>query len=104
MSQSLGIGYLTYAAMSQSPAPLGNGKKLENRQYKQNYFEKLPNITIFSLPTPSLTSSDSTMPSTTITALEMRSTMTIFAQKHEKKSKNCLFPPKPSLKTLLIAL
>ena len=83
MSHSLGIGHPTCADTSQSPAPLGNGKKLENNQFKRNYCENSSVVPIFSSPTPSSTLSDPTALSTGIKALETRSKMVNFAQKPE---------------------
>ena len=41
----------TTVAMSQMPPPLGNGKKLENNQFKRNYCENSSVVPIFSSPT-----------------------------------------------------
>ena len=58
--------------------------------------ENSPNTATFSLPTSSFTTLDSTEPSTTVTALETSTKITVFAQKLEKLENSCIFSQKTS--------
>jgi hypothetical protein len=79
-SQHLEIGCPTCVATSRSLALSENRK---NAKFGSTG-EIAPNVPIFSSPTLSVTSTNSTAPSTTTTALEKRSTTANFTEKHEK--------------------
>ena len=87
MSQHLEIGYATRVATLQSSVLFGNRKNTKTGTTSENCCEISPYNTVFSSPTPSAAPSNSSAPSITTIALETRSTMTNFAQKHEKIKK-----------------
>jgi hypothetical protein len=75
--QHLKISFPTSVAASQSPVPSKNAIKHE---FSLNCSENPPKSTVFSSPTPSVTSLDSTKSFTTTTALKRRSTIAGFTQ------------------------
>ena len=82
-SQHLEISSPTHVATMQSPTFPRNGKNSEISTTRASTGEISQKITVFSSPTPSATSSDSSTTYTASTAFETRSKTIDFTQKHK---------------------
>jgi hypothetical protein len=83
---------VTHSATLQSPALLAKGENTDLSTTKATSTGEISqNLAIFSSPMPSVNVSNLITPSTTITALETRSTMASFIENHQKLEKSVIF-------------